>query len=403
MKRLLKAAAALLCAFGIPAFAQYTTVTAAHIYMGGTLIPSGKVTFAPVSSNGSPISFAQGGGGLNGASFVFTCTITSGAITGGCSVPDSALTTPANILYLIQITNTSVTPNLSFSLQQVAGVTGTTWALDAYGPPAQTSAVQPVQASSGTTVPSSCVMPSIFTKTNAGGSLYYCVNGVFVAASAGAVTASQVQSVITPMTGCNTAGYAWLPQSNTCGPASGGGTQTKTISFGSASGGNATPFGSGWSCNSFSANAPLWVTGGGGSNTSVFAYPEWVAGPSAKQVIQCWSAVPASFGGSYTVDFLGVIGTHASDAVILAADAACPTSTAPFNPTFGTAGTVSLTLPSTVGNTIQQTSGFTVTPSGTCTAGNPIVIEFYRSISDGGTANQYVGAAMAQLTYTGSN
>jgi hypothetical protein len=187
MKRLLLAAAVLLCAIGSRSYAQLTTVTASHILMGGSAVPTGTVTFAPVSVMGLPIAFSQAGGGLNGPT-AFSCSITAGAIASGCQIPDSALTTPANILYSVQITNTATTPHTAFTLQQVAGITGATWALDSYGPPAQTTGVQAVMASVGATLPSTCVMPSVFTLTTGGGTFYFCVGGVYIAVGNGNVT-----------------------------------------------------------------------------------------------------------------------------------------------------------------------------------------------------------------------
>ncbi len=69
----------------------------------------------------------------------FSCTITAGAITGACQIPDASQTIPANILYAIQIIDTAT--QKSFTLQQVPNITGTNWALDHYGPPATTTNV----------------------------------------------------------------------------------------------------------------------------------------------------------------------------------------------------------------------------------------------------------------------
>ena len=106
MTRLLKAAAALLravpcCLCSVCTDDEYHCLDHRH---GGIPIPAGTAAFTPVSSLGQAIALT-GGGVLNGSA-AFTCTITAGALTG-CSVPDACLTTPANILYSIQITNTS--------------------------------------------------------------------------------------------------------------------------------------------------------------------------------------------------------------------------------------------------------------------------------------------------------
>jgi hypothetical protein len=177
MIRLLKAATALLCVLGLTslASAQLTTITATKIYMGGAPIPAGTVTFTPINANEQPIAFAQGGGGLNSPT-AFSCAITQGAITGTCAVPDSALTTPANIAYEIQISATAT--QKAFVLRGVSGITGPTWALDAYGPPSTTTNVQSIQVSYGTgPAPSPCATPSFYVRNLSGGQLYICVGG----------------------------------------------------------------------------------------------------------------------------------------------------------------------------------------------------------------------------------
>jgi hypothetical protein len=183
MNRLLKAAAiALVCVLGVHesarAQAPLTTITASSIKMGGKAIAVGTVTFTPVNLAGIPIAFDQGGGGLNSPD-AFACTIVAGAITGTCQIPDSALTTQAHILYSIQVTNTA--SQKAFTFSTVPNITGATWALDAYAPPAQTTNVEPIQVAYGTAAPaSSCVSPSFYVRNFAGGQLYMCVGGHYV-------------------------------------------------------------------------------------------------------------------------------------------------------------------------------------------------------------------------------
>jgi lysophospholipase L1-like esterase len=195
MKRLLKAAAALFCAFGLPfAHAQLTTITAASISMGGTPIAAGTVTYTPVNASGIPIAFATGGGGLNSPT-AFSGTIASGAIAAGFQVPDACLTTPANILYSVQITNTAT--QKSFTLQSVPNVCGTTWALDHYGPPSPTSNIQPVQSAYGTAAPpASCITPSFYTRNISGGQFFTCVAGVFVRVQGDGATLPATSSLL---------------------------------------------------------------------------------------------------------------------------------------------------------------------------------------------------------------
>ncbi len=178
MNRLFKAASALVCAIGLTALsqAQLTTVTASSIKMGGVAIPSGRVTFTPVNLAGIPIAFDTGGGGLNSPD-AYSCTIVAGAITGTCRIPDSALTSTPNLLYSIQIMNTA--SQRAFTLNAVPNITGSTWALDAYAPPEQTTNVQPIQVAYGTAAPpATCVSPSFYVQNIDGGLLYMCVGAV---------------------------------------------------------------------------------------------------------------------------------------------------------------------------------------------------------------------------------
>jgi hypothetical protein len=179
LRTLIKAALAALCLIASigAADAQYTPVTAnTGIKMSGKLIPAGTVTFAPVDDAGLPIAFVTGGGGLNSPGAI-SCGITLGVLASNCLVPDAALTTPANIRYTIQITNTA--SQKTFVLNAVPNITGGSWALDAYAPPANTSNVQDIQVSYGTAAPPNpCVSPSFYVQDLDGGLLYMCVEGV---------------------------------------------------------------------------------------------------------------------------------------------------------------------------------------------------------------------------------
>jgi hypothetical protein len=168
------------------ASAQLTTITAAHISMGGVPIATGKVYFTPVNAAGQPIAFVSGGGGLNSPQ-AFSCTITAGAITGSCQIPDAALTTPTNLLYMIDVSAPSISQ--TFRLPIVPNVTGTTWALDSYAPSSATTNSQTVQVTYGASAPPSpCATPSFYYQTSVG--LSVCVGGVPV--PVGAVSVSVV-------------------------------------------------------------------------------------------------------------------------------------------------------------------------------------------------------------------
>jgi hypothetical protein len=171
-----KAVCAALCTLALCGVgrSQLTTPTTQKISMGGVPIPAGIVTFTPVNAMGIPHSVHRGRRRPQLADGVLLhhCL--------GChhrDLPGSRRCSdiPANILYSIQIRNTA--SQQAFTLQSVPNVTGSTWALDEYAPPAQTTHVQTVQAAIGATVPTSCVMPSVFTKTSTPTGLYYCVGG----------------------------------------------------------------------------------------------------------------------------------------------------------------------------------------------------------------------------------
>jgi Collagen triple helix repeat (20 copies) len=180
LRSLFKAALAALCLIASigAANAQFTPVTAnTGIRMSGKLISTGTVTFTPVDDAGLPIAFVTGGGGGLNSPGAISCGITLGVLASDCLVPDAALTTPANIRYTIQITNTAA--QKSFVLNAVPNVTGTSFALDEYAPPANTINVEPIQTSYGTAPPPNpCVNSSFYVQDLDGGLLYMCVRGV---------------------------------------------------------------------------------------------------------------------------------------------------------------------------------------------------------------------------------
>jgi Concanavalin A-like lectin/glucanases superfamily len=172
----------LVVAFAFSASAQMTTITASHISIGGIPIASGTVLFTPVNTAGQPIAFVTGGGGLNSPA-ALPCTITAGAITGTCQIPDSALTTPANLLYTIDVTNTAT--NTTFRLPTVPNITGTSWALDQYAPSAVTTNSQPLQVTYGTTAAPNPCASGFYYQTGVG--LSVCVGGVPVGVGSSSV------------------------------------------------------------------------------------------------------------------------------------------------------------------------------------------------------------------------
>ncbi len=187
MKKLLLAVCAVVCVAA--AHAQTTTITGTHINTRGSLISDGTVTFTAVDIRGVPIPSAGPVVGLNGPEAV-TCQISNGAIVQPCAIPDAQLTTPGRLLYQIQITNSATED--AFTMQAVPNITGASWALDAYAPPANTTNAQQSQVAYGTIPPpTSCTAPSFYVRNYGGGQLYICVGGGFVAvagSSGGAFT-----------------------------------------------------------------------------------------------------------------------------------------------------------------------------------------------------------------------
>lgn len=198
--------------------AQNTTVTATALKMGGRLVTIGQVGFLPVDATGKSVPFSSGG--LN-APLAYACNVVNGAIGQPCVVPDSTLTNPANVCYSVQIAGTA--PGFSgrqiYTLPQVC-ISGTSWALDAYVPPAQTTNMQPLQQSSGAAAPSgSCNTSAVYEQLGTANAWWFCNAGSWVQASGGGgvpVTASAVQSALAGQSGCSTTGNLYDPASNTC-------------------------------------------------------------------------------------------------------------------------------------------------------------------------------------------
>ncbi len=186
MKKLVASIVLLLCGLVSVAHAQTTSITASILKISGVAIPTGNIYITGVDQNGNAIPFVQGGGGLNGP-YAIQCSIVAGAITPACNVPDSTYTTPAHILYNIQVVDTStgsVSSGRQFTLSTIPNITGATWALDAYAPTAATTTAQMLQVSYGTApAPIPCINATIYIRNYGGGQEYICVNGLPVAVS----------------------------------------------------------------------------------------------------------------------------------------------------------------------------------------------------------------------------
>lgn len=212
-----------------------TTVTAGagSLAFGSASISTGSVVFVPVDSSGRGIAVTKSSGGLglpvsvqptSGQPIGYPCLISAGAITGTCSVPDSATSTPSGFKYNVYFYDTSVgnpTSGQTAVLTQVAGVSGATWQLDHYSPLATVQTAGAFTYTQGVGAPSGTFGTNAIyadTTTPTAPVLYTNVNGTMVqfAGGSSAVTATAIATALSSRTGCSTAGYVYSPQSNTC-------------------------------------------------------------------------------------------------------------------------------------------------------------------------------------------
>jgi hypothetical protein len=420
MKKLLHlAVAALLCACGFSglAFAQTTTVTASHLKMAGANITVGVVTFTPVSVQGVAIAFADGTGAQNSPT-AFACNIASGAITtmvqpdgtssGACNVPDAGLTAPANILYLIQVCNTSTglsTSGKCYTLQAVVGVSGSTWPLDHYGPPAPTTNVQAMQTTQGTSVPVSCASPSLFIKTT-DNTLWVCIASAFVQVSG---TSSGIASLVGDVTstGMGAAATTVVKVNNGVVPANA--TLVGTNSLGQLISVASPPaidvrFVAAAICNggvAYSAGLSTYDNqqpqfGCIAPATSAAAYMAFQAAASPSQYATVTVATPPYWTGTDLV--FTFKGTATTGNVGWIVETGCTNANGDVSaPTFGTPVTVTTTVSGTLGGTVNgaQTANVAVPATNGCTASTTgpsslVTLRIHRSASDSQTGDAHL-------------
>jgi hypothetical protein len=203
--------------FAQPVYAQNTTnVTISSLKSGnGLSMPYGTICAYAVGIQGGAISISETGWGLVPAHTQLCGTVVNGTVPGGINVPDSLhsnLAAPINYNITIQQTDASGDPiGLPVQINNVAGVTGSTWALDQYAPPVTVPTPTPIVGYNAS-VPTTCVSPSIWTTP--GGAAYACAGGAYTVITGGALP-----SGVTPdgASGLNIAGTATLghdPTSN---------------------------------------------------------------------------------------------------------------------------------------------------------------------------------------------
>jgi hypothetical protein len=152
---------------------NYTAVTATNIQKDGGALASGRLCFLATDSSDNPIPFQIGGGGQQ-VVYPFCAAITTGAIgVGALSVPNPALTAPANINYRVTVSD-NIRVLLTYTGVQF---TGATFNFDNYIP----SAGFPVGVSADTLT---------IRQLNVTGSCLGCVNGYTIIQNAGTALAS---------------------------------------------------------------------------------------------------------------------------------------------------------------------------------------------------------------------
>lgn len=139
MKKFILAAVVAMLCLPFVAQAQMTQITATGLHIGSNLIATGTVCATAVDANNNPINVAISGGGLWGMGSA-CANVASGVITtavggGTYSLPDATLSQPTGLGYVFTVTDTqvgSITKGQKFQLQNVPGVTGSSFALDHY-------------------------------------------------------------------------------------------------------------------------------------------------------------------------------------------------------------------------------------------------------------------------------
>jgi hypothetical protein len=105
MTRLLRAAVALLFAFGLSCAAQTMTVSGNQIVNStGTQLASGVIYFAPVDANENPLSYRMGQHGQTVTTAV-SATVTNGSFT--LTLPDVSQTDPTNVCFSATVIDNS--------------------------------------------------------------------------------------------------------------------------------------------------------------------------------------------------------------------------------------------------------------------------------------------------------
>jgi hypothetical protein len=197
--RLLAAALAVLA---LPAFAQNhtTTVTLAKVYANGSVVANGTLCAIAVDQYNNPLVFSEAGWGVIQARSPFCGTVQNGALTTGLLLPDANNTnraTPIAYSFSLQLTdglgNATSAPVQLYSA--VAGVSGSTFALDSYVGPV--TAVLPASKiiGYGTSVPTSCAPPSVWTVPG-NSNLLVCNNGVYTTATTTSFTVGTTSGTI---------------------------------------------------------------------------------------------------------------------------------------------------------------------------------------------------------------
>jgi hypothetical protein len=113
------------------ASAQMTSFTVSSVYSGNSPI-TGSLCLTATDKYANPISVTKQGGGYYRQGAPFCQTLTSGALAGILSVPDSLTDSAAGHPYSMVIYDS--TAHTATQPQLLYGITGSTWSLDNYTP-----------------------------------------------------------------------------------------------------------------------------------------------------------------------------------------------------------------------------------------------------------------------------
>lgn len=176
---------------------SYTTITATScIGLGdGSVLPAGTFQVQATDGNDGDIPF-RSGGAFQSLRQPVSRSVVNGSLSSSLQLGTPSLASPVNILFRITITDNATK---KVTVYRKVPISGTTWDF--------------CSMDTGT------LLPTIPHVDVAVGGAVASFNG---RVGSVALSSSDVASVVTTQTGCNTAGNAWNPATNTCSTSSTG-------------------------------------------------------------------------------------------------------------------------------------------------------------------------------------